>query len=81
MAIPQGKGKNLVVIQIMRLDVSGVPVWCWSLGRFLNCCCFSVSIGILKNGYNRVNELATESGGKQEKKKLPLSTCFYLGCD
>ena len=44
-----GKSKNPAVAQSMKLDVLAVPVWCWSLGRFLNCCCFSVSIGILKN--------------------------------
>lgn len=43
-----GKANDWVVVQSTRLDISAVPIWCWSPGGFLRSCLSAVYIGILK---------------------------------
>ena len=71
----------------MRLDVSVVPIWCWSPREVLESFRFLVCIGILKKqalipvkGWfiSRVDGLASESEGKQAKRKKCLFPCLYM---
>ena len=43
-----GKVKNSGIVQSIRLDVSVVPIWCWSARGCLESCWASVYTGIMK---------------------------------
>ena len=82
---PVGNISNLVVST--RLDVSAVLIWYWSPGGFLGNCWSPVCTGHLRKVLkpvkeslsNRIDELASESEGKQAKSKFPSSMYFYVG--
>ena len=72
----------------MRLDVSVVPIWCWSPREVLESFRFLVCIGILKKqalipvkGWfiSRVDGLASENEDKQAKSKASFFHVLNTG--
>lgn len=84
MVVSDGKSNELV--QSMRLYVSIVPIWHWSLKEVLPWCQSLEYIGIIQNKQvlipvkecldDRMDELASEREGKQVKKEASSSMSF-----
>lgn len=45
---PNGKSKELAVVQSITLDTSTIPFWCWDPSTVPESCQFLLYVGILK---------------------------------
>lgn len=85
-----GESKNLIVAQSTRLGISAVPIWCWRLRELTESCCSLAYVESPKKLVlrpakeylsNKMDELGTESEGKQAKIKVSFChiQVLYLG--